>query len=225
MILGDFYTDERGRVRPISGKGGKGAGAATVVVVLAFGLAGAGGGVGGVGVVESAADSATAQSVRARTEEGRKSARKGQVGDALTRMGLRLVRKAVKQDLTCIADSFGQVREFFTRTPCRSLRRELAAIADTDGAVTVLSVAWVGMYTESGAERFKQLDDTDGTGNISPLGASLVGAAGVRFTGQHYASRIDGSLVVVAESAAGSGNPSAEVMDAIAQVGVELPSP
>ena len=66
-------------------------------------------------------------------------------------------------------------------------------IADADGGTTVVSIAWVRMGNASRAARLQQLVDTDGTGNISPIGSAVLEARGIRFTGKHYASRRTGS--------------------------------
>jgi hypothetical protein len=140
-------------------------------------------------------------------------------------MGMRGVRKQVKQDLTCIANSFGQVREFFLRTPCTSLDRVLFAVDDGHGDLIVVSVAWVAFRTRGDARRFKDLDDTYGTGNVSPMGGALLGLADVRFTGQHYRSRRAGTTVVIAEAEPADGAQEDAVLDAVAEVAVLLPGP
>jgi hypothetical protein len=103
--------------------------------------------------------------------------------------------------------SYGQVREFFLRTPCRSLQRTLLAIGDTEGNTVVVSVAWVRMRTAVSAERLKRLADTYGTGNVSPIGREVLELRGVWFTGKHHVSRRTRSLVVIAEVTPGSGQP------------------
>jgi hypothetical protein len=141
------------------------------------------------------------------------------------RMGLRGAQHAVRRDFECVAHSFGQVRDFFVHTPCASLDRALFAVTDSGGNVIVVSVVWVGFRTRGAALKFKQLDDVDGSGNVSALGAGLLGLADVRFTGQHYASRTAGAMTVIAEAEASGGTVSDDVLDGVAEVAVLLPRP
>jgi hypothetical protein len=140
-------------------------------------------------------------------------------------MGLRGLTKEVKRELECAVHSYGQVREFFVSTPCRSLQRTLLAIGDAEGNTVVVSIAWVRMRTAVSVERLKRLADTYGTGNVSPIAHEVLGLRGVRFTGKHYASRRTGSLVVIAEATPGSGQPDPAVLDGAAQVAAEFPPP
>jgi hypothetical protein len=153
------------------------------------------------------------------------AARKGQYNEAWRRMGLRALTREVKRELECPVHSYGQVREFFVRTPCRPLQRTLLAIGDTEGNTVVVSIAWVRMRTAVNAERLKRLADTYGTGNVSPIGREVLELRGVPFTGKHYASRRTRSLVVIAEATAGSGQPDTAVLDGAAQVAAEFPPP
>ncbi|HEX6360284.1 hypothetical protein [Actinophytocola sp.] len=124
-----------------------------------------------------------------------------------------------------MVNSFGQVREFFLRTPCASLDRVLLAAVDEQGNPIVVMVAWVGFRTRGDARRFKDLDDTHGTGNVTPPGGALLGIADVRFTGQHYRSRRAGSVTVIAEAEPVGGPVTDEVLDGLAEVAVLLPRP
>ncbi|HCT81465.1 MAG TPA: hypothetical protein DGT23_33820 [Micromonosporaceae bacterium] len=217
--------------RRIGGAGGgsdpgSGKGVVVAAAVLAGSVAIAGGGVSlGGSATGGAVDAAAGRSVSAKKVESKKSARKGDADEAWRRMGMRTLKKAVKQDLKCLANSFGQVREFFARTPCKSLERMLLGIADDRGNAVVVSVAWVGFHTRSNARDFKQLDDVHGTGNITPLASALLGLADIHFTGLHYQSRAAGNTIVIAEAEPASGQVSDEVLDAIAEVAVLLPRP
>ncbi len=112
-------------------------------------------------------DTAAGKSIRAKKAEAKKAARKGDADEAWRRMGMRTLKKAVKQDLKCVTNSFGQVREFFARTPCKSLDRVLFGLGDDQGNSVVVSVAWVGFHTRGDARQFKRLDDVHGTGNVT----------------------------------------------------------
>lgn len=191
-------------------------------VVAAGGGVGVGTSLGGAGQV---VDTAAGQSIRAKKAEGRKAARKGDADEAWRRMGMRTLKKAVKQDLRCMTNSFGQVREFFARTPCKSLDRVLFGLGDDQGNSVVVSVAWVGFHTRGDARQFKRLDDVHGTGNVTPLASTLLGLADISFTGLHYQSRSDGKTTVIAEAESATGQVSDEVLDAVADVAVLLPRP
>lgn len=192
---------------------------------------------GGVGVAASAGgaavDSVAAQSIQVRVTNSRNAARKGRYSETWRRMGLRVVtraitreiRREVQRELECTAHSYGQVREFFVRTPCRSLQRTQPVLCDAQGNTIAVSIAWVRMPTAVSAERLKRLTDANGTGNVTPIAGEVSEARGVRFTGQHYASRRTGSLVVIAEAAPGSGPQSTEMLNGVAQVAAEFPPP
>lgn len=210
-----FYTDPQGRVRPIRGRKG---GATAIAAVLA-GAVVAGGGLGGGAAVESGAG------IRPRTAHSKEAARRGRHDEAWRRMGLRQVRRSVRSASECVAHSYGQVRRFFLRTPCRSLQRALLALDEGDGGRVAVSVAWVRMRDARGAARFRRLEDVHGTGDISPLGGELLGLGGIRFTARHYASRRAGPLVVVAEAEPAAGRPDARLLDAVAEVAAAFPPP
>ncbi len=223
--------------RRIGGAGGgsdKGTSSSHVVVgtVAAIAIASAGGGVsvgvgaaGGSSAAGTVAESAASRNIIARKANGKRAASRGNADDAWRRMGMRGVRKNLRQDLSCVVNSFGAIREFFVRTPCTSLDRALFAVDDGQGNLIVVSVAWVGFRTRGQAQRFKELDDTYGTGNVSPLGGAVLGLADVRFTGQHYQSRRKGATTVIAEAEPVDGVVEDAVLDAVAEVAVLLPRP
>ncbi|WHT20566.1 hypothetical protein N8J89_05720 [Crossiella sp. CA-258035] len=169
--------------------------------------------------------SSVGQALRGAVRSGKDAARKGKRGDVWRGMRLRRVKEAGRKAASCALHSYGEVRQFFLRSPCRSLDRMLFALDGGQGDTMIVSVAWVRMPVAAEAERFRTLVDLDGTGNVSPLAAGLVGAAGVTFTGRYYDSRRDGKLVVVAEAEPLSGRPAPELLDGVAEVLVELPPP
>jgi hypothetical protein len=203
----------------------EGPGEKVIVGVVAFvcAVAVAGGGVGGTAAVGGAVDSTVGQSIQVRTTNSKNAARKGQYNEAWRRMGLKAVTRQVRRELECAVHSYGQVREFFLRTPCRSLQRRLLAISDAQGNTSVVSIAWVRMPSAVSAGRLKRLADTYGTGNVSPIASGVLELRGVQFTGKHYASRRTGSLVVIAEAAPENGQPKTEMLDGAAQVAAEFP--
>jgi hypothetical protein len=192
-----------------------------VAAVLAGAIA-SGGAVGGL-TSGTVVDSAAGRSVSAKKANGKDAAKRGKPDEAWRRMGMRRIKRAIDQDPNCVRHSFGEVRGFFLRTPCRSLDRTLFTVGDDNGKVVVVSVAWVGMHSRGQARRFKTLDDTYGTGNIMPLAGALLDIADVRFTGRHYDSRQDRNTVVVAEAEPISGRPTDDELDAIAEIAIWLP--
>jgi hypothetical protein len=223
-----------GVARRIGGAGGgsdpgsgKSAGfVAAVVLAGAVAVGGLGGattlgGSSGGGVV----DSATAHNLSTKKAEGKKSARNGDANEAWRRMNMRTLKRAAKQDLQCLAHSFGQVREFFGRNPCKSLDRVLYGVGDDQGNTVVISVAWVSFRSRSDARAFKALDDVHGSGDVTPLASTLLELANIRFTGHHYQSRLNGDTVVIAETEVAKGQISNDVLDAVADVAVWLPHP
>ncbi|MQA07763.1 MAG: hypothetical protein GEU98_04255 [Pseudonocardiaceae bacterium] len=75
------------------------------------------------------------------------------------------------------------------------------------------------------AAALKRLVDTDGTGNVAPIGIRELQAQGITITGEHYRSRWDRSLVVIAEAEPATGTPSNEVLDGAAFVASRFPRP
>jgi hypothetical protein len=187
----------------------------------------AGGGVAATAAV-GGIDSVVGQSIETRTANGKESARRGQYDETWKRLRLRSLRQTLKQinrEFQCALRSTGQVQQFFVREPCRSLRRTLIPLADASGNTIIVAIAWVRMFNSSSAIRLDDLIDTDGTGGMDPLAGALLGYNGIQFTGQHYAVRRSGSLVVIAEATPWRGQPSGAVLDSIALVAAEFPPP
>lgn len=86
-----------------------------------------------------------------------------------------------------------------------------------------MAIAWVRMFNSSSAIRLADLIDTAGTGGIQPLAGAPLGYDGIQFTGQYYAVRRSGDLVVIAEATPWRGQPSSAVLDSIALVSAEFP--
>ncbi|WP_344964244.1 hypothetical protein [Crossiella cryophila] len=140
-------------------------------------------------------------------------------------MRLKRLKETARKATSCAVHSYGDVQQFFARTPCRSLDRMLFALDAGQGDTMIVSVAWVRMPAPAEADRLQSLVDRDGTGNVSPLAGGLVGALGVRFTGRYYDSRRDGRLLVVAEVEPVTGAPAPELLDGVAEVVAELLPP
>ncbi|CAM3396634.1 hypothetical protein KIPE111705_06385 [Kibdelosporangium persicum] len=168
---------------------------------------------------------ATGQAIRVNVSRGKVNAKQGKRDDAWRDMGLRRLKQTSKQAVSCAVNSYGDVREFFVRTPCRSLDRMFFVLGDGDRNSVVVAVSWVRMSTSENARKLQELADVYGTGNVSPLAGALVEAAHVKFTGRYYDSRRSGDLVVIAETEPLRGDPQPEFLDGLAEVAAELPRP
>ena|SRR6266700_1517828 len=95
----------------------------------------------------------------------------------------------------------------------------------TQSDLIVGSVMWVKMPSDADAAGFIELEDTYGTGDVTPFGTEVLELGGIRFTGKHYKSRSDGSLVVIAETEPVRGQPSNTLLKEVATVADVLPPP
>lgn len=173
----------------------------------------------------SAAGRVAARNVSNDVAKGKQSARTGKRGATWDRLGLKSLKEFAKPALVCAVESYGQVQQFFLRTPCRSLDRVLIALADGQQDAFVVSVSWVRMRSAASAQSLRDLADADGTGNVSPLPGELIGVGPIRWTGTNYASRRSGPLVVIAEVEPLRGSPDPAWMDGVAEIAAEFPPP
>ncbi|MCE3554387.1 hypothetical protein LWC33_23390 [Pseudonocardia sp. RS11V-5] len=114
--------------------------------------------------------------------------------------GVRLSAKVTDDSADCVTSSYGQVQDFFRRTPCTALHRAFFELRDQKSDAAVVSVAWVEMPDESSARALNQLMDTTGTGNVTELSRERSKYRTVRYTGDSYASRQDGQVVINAQA-------------------------
>jgi len=82
--------------------------------------------------------------------------------------GTTYVLALARDGETCAGNANGQVAEYFDTTDCTALVRELYT-TDIDGVGVLVSVARVTMPDEESAAEFKDLVDSDGTGNLDDL--------------------------------------------------------
>ncbi|GHH35575.1 hypothetical protein [Lentzea cavernae] len=220
------FITKNGKVIPLNGGGGGKKGAGVVVAgALALTVAAGTGGVTTIGGLGTAEVGSGGSSLRLgpRKAEGQKTARKGDAEGAWQRMGMRQLKRTARQQAECVAVSFGEVREFFTRNRCTSLDRVLFAVADGAGNTAVISVVWVGLASDSDARRFQSVMNRHGSGDITPLGSHLLDMAEIHFTGLRYGSDRDGRTVTVAEAETASGQVDDDTLDALAEVAAHLP--
>ncbi|WP_433504877.1 hypothetical protein ACQP04_35920 [Pseudonocardia halophobica] len=113
---------------------------------------------------------------------------------------MHLSAKVTDDSADCVANSYGQVRDFFRRTPCTALHRAYFELRDQKGDAAIVAVSWVEMPDESSARALKQLMDSSGTGNVTELSRERGKYRTVRYTGDAYASRRDGPVVINAQA-------------------------
>ena len=100
----------------------------------------------------------------------------------------------------------------------------LLTVGDGHGNAAVVSVVRVGFRTAEQARAFKQIEDTPASGDLRPLDiAVFLHVTGVTLTDDHYASRLDGRAVVIAEVAPATGRIDASRLDAVADIATYLP--
>jgi hypothetical protein len=197
-----------------------------VGAALLAGLMSAAGGADATASIGAGLDTAVSQStVDAETASSQEAAKTGDDTEAWRRLALKEIKKDVKRELRCAVQSFGQVQQFFLRHPCDKLDQLLFAISDTHGDIVVGTVMWVTMPSDSEASEFKQLEDTYGTGDVTPVGTQILQLGGIRFSGKHYKSRSDGSLVVISEAEPARGQPSNMLLQEVATISDVLPPP
>ncbi len=209
---------------PGSGKSGQ----VVVAAAAALAVAAGGGGVIGGGAGSSAgtaAESALARNLGTKKADAKNAARRGDTSGAWQRMGLRALKQHAERYAECVAHSVGQVQEFLARTPCRRLDRMLFAVTDGNGNVAVIAVSWVEFRGRTAARGLLDISDTWGTGYVEPVAGAALAMADFRLTGQHYASRLSGAVVVAAEAEPATGQFDDEVLDAIAEVAIWSPRP
>lgn len=161
--------------------------------------------------------------VRSVLNKAKQSAKKGKRRTTWKRLDLREAKRTPRRGGGCAANSYGQVQRFLMRTPCRSLDRVLYALDGGGGERIVVSVSWVRMRSNGAARALRELVDVHGTGNITPLPGALAGAGRIDWTGWNYGSDRSGRQVTIAEVEPLRGNPSADFMDAVAEVAAKLP--
>lgn len=221
----EFMT-KNGRRIPLNNGKGSGGGAVVAAVVVVLGLTGSAGLSGGAGSSGSGpGGSAGSSTAAARKAEGQKAARRGDRDGAWQRMGVRRLNEKLERQWECLSASHGEVREFFTRTPCTSLDRMVIAVGDDVGNSAVVSLVRVGFRSKGDLREFKRIEDRQGSGDIHPLGAPVLGLADITFTGLNYGVETTGTSITVAEAETATGHVDRETLDALAEVAACLPRP
>lgn len=197
--------------RRIGGKGGgsdKGdgdkvkSGGGGMVLTISVALAVSAGGLTATGSATLASgqsgDSSTSSSARSGSRVSNKDSEAAEA--RLIRQGVRVNGKITSDAASCVAHSYGQVKNFFERQPCTALHRASFEVLDREGDVVLVAVSWVQMPDQSSAGALRQLLDASGTGNVTELSREQGKYRTVRYTGDIYASHRDGSVVVNAQA-------------------------
>ncbi|MDQ1733348.1 MAG: hypothetical protein QOK10_3507 [Pseudonocardiales bacterium] len=116
------------------------------------------------------------------------------------------VQQAADTQTDCAAHSYGEIKTFFAKVPCNSVRRVLATTNQGGRSVIVASYV-ITFNTAEQAKRFNSMVSSDGTGNISDLlreGVTVKGGPS-RLPNAAFASQQSGATVRVAEAGYATG--------------------
>lgn len=191
------------RISGTGGGRGKGSGGRTSVA-LALGIAL----LAGTGAATAIGNAMTFDDASASADDGSGAQSGSRVGSSnsaaaqarIVGQGVRLTATVTDDSADCVSNSYGQIQDFFRGTPCAALHRAHFELRDQDGDAAVVAVSWVEMPDESSARALEQLLDTSGTGNVTELSRERGRYGTVRYTGEAYASRRDGAVVVNAQA-------------------------
>lgn len=212
----EFRTNANGKPYPLTPKKG-GAAAAAVVGIAMAGTVTVGVNGGFTGQVSGA--------LQAKSGSAKSAAKSGRRAKAWEKLGWRELRDKAETATSCVAGSYGQVRDFFVEHPCKSVQRLTVAVADGEGGTVAVSITWVGMYGSDTAKQLEELIARDGTGSITPKTAAAVGYPGAEFDGKYFQADVDGTRVTVAEAAVAAGHPDPATVRLAKDVAVLLPKP
>lgn len=120
--------------------------------------------------------------------------------------GLQVRQMSTAENDDCAANSYGEVRDYFSGHPCQGVKRAWYEVSDDEDNAAVLSVAWVEMPDAEAANDLKRLVDRPGTGNVTELSKADGPYQDVRYSGWYYRSDVDGATFrsVQAEPLAGN---------------------
>jgi len=120
--------------------------------------------------------------------------------------GLQVRQMSTAENDDCAANSYGEVRNYFSGHPCQGVQRAWYEVSDDEDNAAVLSVAWVEMPDAEAANDLQRLVDRPGTGNVNELSKEDGPYQEVRYSGWYYRSDVDGATFrsVQAEPLAGN---------------------
>lgn len=190
--------------RRIGGKGGgsdRGGSGAGLVIAIGVAVAVSAGGATAVGSVLGSSPSVSTGSSPGARSSARIGSRDSASAEArLAARGIRVTARVTDDDADCVAHSYGHVQQFFRTHPCAALHRAQLQLRDRNGDVALVAVSWVQMRDETQARALQQLLAGAGTGNVVELSRERGRYRTVRYTGDAYASRRDGTVVTNAQA-------------------------
>ncbi len=107
--------------------------------------------------------------------------------------GLQVRQMSTAESDDCAANSYGEVRDYFSGHPCQGVQRAWYEVSDDEDNAAVLSVAWVEMPEAEAANDLKRLVDRPGTGNVNELSKEDGPYQELRYSGWYYRSDVDGA--------------------------------
>jgi hypothetical protein len=116
--------------------------------------------------------------------------------NALLTGGSRHIDYAGEPGSDCAAHSYGLVKSFFRDNPCVWLTRTYLAVHESSLGEVIVAISWVGMPNSLLADKYKELVDASGTGNVTELSRDTGPYRAIKFDGKYYASGIKYSSVV-----------------------------
>lgn len=187
--------------RRIGGAGGgsdKGGGARTFLLAALFAIAVGAGGTSALGIGSAGGGTSASSGTRGPSSV---SNRQSQAAEArIVARGVQVRARATDDSTNCAAHAYGQVKEYLREHPCAGMHRALFELRDTRGNVVLIAVSWVDMGDEATAREFHRLVDGSGSGNITELSRERGRYRSVRFTGDIYESRREGTVVSNAQA-------------------------
>lgn len=125
-------------------------------------------------------------------------------GPAATGPAFAFQEQAQQHDTDCKANSYGKVTDFFAGQQCQGMTRWLYTTTSQGGDKIVIALSKVQMADAGSAATLKTLSEQDGTGNVGYLmhnGFAVPASPNKLGKDSGYASTVEGSTVVIAESA------------------------
>uniref|UniRef100_UPI003F4920E9 hypothetical protein n=1 Tax=Amycolatopsis sp. CA-151526 TaxID=3239921 RepID=UPI003F4920E9 len=121
----------------------------------------------------------------------------------------------INSDTASTCDAYGSVKTYLAAHPCSGQRRGLFETGQPGNRIAV-ATATVTMPSAEQAEQLRTLADRPGTGNITELSTG--------FDGRHYASRVSGNTVTIAQAKAQPlATPSVSALNHAAQAALGVP--
>jgi len=133
---------------------------------------------------------------------------------------LTYTQEQASDAMPCATHAYGDVQQYLSKHRCTGLQRVLLIAEDNRDQHALVAVSWVTMPNVALAQQFRNLVNTNGTGNITSLAAD-----NPRLTGRHYDSARSGTTVVIAEAEPHPGTSPPPWLDRSATMALRHPQP